>query len=341
MDGIDPNVEILPTSALIDWIDILRRVAPAHEDLPRANRALRSRLNLQGTTLGFSTESRDRLVSFMVSGDDNAARALLSMLDDPEWRADLPRMMRGLLGRQQRGRWRTTVANAWGAVAVSRFGAEFEARSVTGTTVVRNGEIEERASWPLATGQAVPQGFAELEPIEIPWGLGKTVSIDHEGTGAPWGLVTLRAAVPLHQGVSRGYRLARTVEPVSRANDDVWRRGDVARVSIEVAADADMNWVVVDDPLPPGAVVLGGGLRGQSTMEAQGFGAAGLWPLYVERGLDSYRAYYQRVPKGTFRLSYDVRYNTTGEFHLPPARVEAMYAPEMYAEWPVEPVLVK
>ena len=341
MDGIDPNVELLPTSALIDWIDILRRVAPAHEDLPRANRALRSRLNLQGTTLGFSTESRDRLVSFMVSGDDNAARAILSMLDDPEWRADLPRMMRGLHGRQQRGRWRTTVANAWGAVAVSRFGAEFEARSVTGTTVVRNGEIEERASWPLATGQAVPQGFTELEPIEIPWGLGKTVSIDHEGTGAPWGLVTLRAAVPLHQGVSRGYRLARTVEPVGRSNDDVWRRGDVARVSIEVAADADMNWVVVDDPLPPGAVVLGSGLQGQSTMAARGFVSGGLWPAFVERGLDSYRAYYERVPKGTFRLAYQVRYNTSGEFHLPPARVEAMYAPEMHAEWPVEPVVIR
>ena len=341
MDGIDPNVELLPTSALIDWIDILRRVAPAHDDLPRAKRTLRSRLNLQGTTLGFSTESRDRLVSFMVSGDDNAARALLSMLDDPEWRADLPRMMRGLLGRQQRGRWRTTVANAWGAVAVSRFGAEFEAPRVTGTTTVWDGEIEKRVSWPLAASGAAPQGLADPELIEIPWGLGETISLDHEGTGAPWGLVTLRAAVPLSEPVNRGYRLARSVAPVSRAIDDAWRRGDVARVSIEVAADADMNWVVVDDPLPPGAVVLGSGLQGQSTMAARGFVSGGLWPAFVERGLDSYRAYYERVPKGTFRLAYQVRYNTSGEFHLPPARVEAMYAPEMHAEWPVELVVIR
>ena len=115
----------------------------------------------------------------------------------------------------------------------------------------------------------------------------------------------------------------------------------MARIFVEVVADADMTWVVVDDPLPPGAVVLGSGLRGQSTMAAGGFVSGGLWPLYVERGLDSYRAYYQRVPKGTFRLAYPVRYNTAGEFHLPPARVEAMYAPEMHAEWPVEPVVVK
>ena len=301
MDGIDPNVEMLPTSALIDWIDILRRVAPAHDDLPRAKRTLRARLNLQGTTLGFSTGSGDQLPTFMVSGDDNAARALLSMLDDPEWRPDLPRMMRGLLGRQQRGRWRTTLANAWGAVAVSRFGAEFEAQRVTGTTTVSDGEIEKRLSWPVAAGEAGLQGLADPEPIEIPWGLSETISLSHEGTGAPWGLVTLSAAVPLHQPVNRGYRLARTVEPVSRTNDDGWRRGDVARVFVEVVADADMTWVVVDDPLPPGAVVLGGDLAGQSTMAASGFVSGGAWPLYVESGLDSYRAYYQRVPKGTFQ----------------------------------------
>ena len=232
------------------------------------------------------------------------------------------------------------MANAWGAVAVSRFGAEFEAQRVTGTTVVRNGEVEERASWRLADGEAGPQDLADPGPIEIPWGLGETISLDHEGTGAPWGLVTMRAAVPLSEPANRGYRLARAVAPVSRASDE-WRRGDVARVVLEVVADADMAWVVVDDPLPPGAVVLGSGLGGQSTMAAPDFVFGERWPLYVERGLDSYRAYYERVPKGTFRLVYHVRYNTAGEFRLPPARVEAMYAPEMYAEWPVEPILVE
>ena len=342
LDGIDPSVEMLPTSALIDWIDILQRMAPANAGLSRAKRTLRARLNLQGTTLGFSTEQRDRLPWLMVSGDDNAARALVSMLDDPEWRADLPRMMRGLLGRQQRGRWRTTVANAWGAVAVSRFGARFETQRVAGTTRVRYGEVEQQASWPAVVGEAMPTGGGDPEPIEIPWGSGETISLGHEGQGAPWGLVTLRAAVPLRQAANRGYRIARTVEPVSRAIDDAWQRGDVARVVLDVVADADMTWVVVDDPLPPGAVVLGSGLRGQSSMLAGGgFVSDGGRPLYVERGVDSYRAYYGRMPKGRLILAYHVRYNTAGEFHLPPARVEAMYAPEMHAEWPIEPMVIK
>ena len=39
----------------------------------------------------------------------------------------MPRLVRGALGRMQRGRWNTTVANAWGVLALDRFSARFEA----------------------------------------------------------------------------------------------------------------------------------------------------------------------------------------------------------------------
>ena len=58
LDDFDPDLELLPTSALLDWIDTLDRVVPAHPDLVAAKAILRSRLNLQGTSLGFSTEYR-------------------------------------------------------------------------------------------------------------------------------------------------------------------------------------------------------------------------------------------------------------------------------------------
>jgi hypothetical protein len=34
------------------------------------------------------------------------------------------------------------------------------------------------------------------------------------------------------------------------------------------------------------------------------------------------------------RLEYTIRLNNVGEFSLPPSRVEAMYAPEMFGEAP-------
>ena len=327
----DPNLELLPTSSLLDWIDTLHRVGPAHPDLATAKAILRSRLNLQGTSLAFSTEDRDRLWWFMVSTDGNAARAIATLLGEGDWHADMPRMMRGLIGRQQRGRWDTTVANAWGAVATARFAAAFENSPVSGTSLVEMGANKHRPVW---------QPTEPPARIDIPWSAGKTVMLGHEGTGAPWGLVELRAAVPAREAVWRGYRIARTAAAEGKRHRG-WRRGDVAHVEVAIDADRDMTWVVVEDALPPGAVVLGSGLGGDSAMLDDNYRPGDRWPVFTERGFDSYRAYFRYVPKGSSTLRYSVRYNTAGTFRLPPTRVEAMYAPEMYAEQPIAPITIR
>src|SRR6185312_10857639 len=65
---LDPN--LMPTSALLDWIGILERmpgVPRAGEQLSQAYGLLRARLNFQGTTMGFSTERTDALWWLMIS----------------------------------------------------------------------------------------------------------------------------------------------------------------------------------------------------------------------------------------------------------------------------------
>ena len=332
------NVETLPTSALLDWIDILVRVLPEDERLSDANDVLRARLNLQGTTMGFSTERRDRLWWLMVAPDGNAARAVLSVLDDPDWQADLPRMMRGLFGRQHRGRWQTTVANAWGTVAAGAFRTVFEAEPVTGASTVRLGEVRQQTLWP-SPGDAKAGDLPQ--PIELPWSSARTLALSHQGKGAPWGMVEFRAAVPLTEPAGRGYRIVRRVEAVERKNARRWSRGDIAQVILDIDADADMTWVVVEDPLPPGAVVLGSGLGGDSSILSPTHVRGDRWPVFAERGFDSYRAYYRYMPKGRTTLRYNVRYNTAGTFQLPPSRVEAMYAPEMHAELPIDAMVIR
>ena len=331
LDDFDPNLELLPTSALLDWIDTLDRVVPAHPDLAAAKAILRSRLNLQGTSLGFSTDYRDQLSWLMASTDSNAARAVVTLLDEPDWHADMPRVMRGLVGRQQRGRWDTTVANAWGAVATARFAAAFEQAPVSGTSLVEMGPSKHRPGW------------QDTEPparIEIPWSATKTLTLGHEGTGAPWALVEMRAAVPIREAAWRGYRITRTVEADGKRRRG-WRRGDVAHVELAIDADRDMTWVVVEDALPPGAVVLGSGLGGDSAMLDESYRRDDRWPVFTERGFDSYRAYFRYIPKGRSTLRYSVRYNTAGKFRLPASRVEALYAPEMNAELPIAPITIR
>ena len=66
-----------------------------------------------------------------------------------------------------------------------------------------------------------------------------------------------------------------------------------------------------------------------------------VWPAFEERKLDSFRAYYEFVPKGKWSVEYTLRLNNGGEFKLPETRVEAMYAPEMFGETPNQGVVVK
>jgi hypothetical protein len=46
------------------------------------------------------------------------------------------------------------------------------------------------------------------------------------------------------------------------------------------------------------------------------------------------------VPKGEFSIDYTIRLNNPGVFQLPPTRVDAMYAPEMFGELPNAAVTV-
>jgi hypothetical protein len=102
-----------PTHALIDWINILRRVEDVSDRdkrLVQANEVLRSRITYVGTRMVFNTESDDYWWWLMQNADSNAAKLLLTVMDDPSWESDMPRLANGLIGRQKSGgRWRKVL----------------------------------------------------------------------------------------------------------------------------------------------------------------------------------------------------------------------------------------
>jgi uncharacterized protein YfaS (alpha-2-macroglobulin family) len=169
--------------------------------------------------------------------------------------------------------------------------------------------------------------------VDMPWPDGPhDFTLAHGGEGAPWAIVQSRAAIPLKEPISTGYRVTRTVPRSSARTPAAWTRGDVYRVSLEIDAQSDMTWVVVDDPIPSGAAILGSGLGRDAAMLALGERNAGwAWPAYIERTHSAYRAYYAFVAKGRFKVEYTVRLNNAGRFELPATRVEAMYAPRCWA----------
>src|SRR4029453_324061 len=135
LDSIAVEPSLWPTSAVIDWLGNPRRGKNIPNGTARRESAegiLRARLNFQGTTMTFSTERNDALWWLMISSDSNAVRMLLAVLERAAWREDVPRLVRGAVGRQERGHWNTTVANAWGALAMEKFSAPFDPAPVNG-----------------------------------------------------------------------------------------------------------------------------------------------------------------------------------------------------------------
>ncbi|MEJ6005598.1 MG2 domain-containing protein [Paucibacter sp. AS339] len=327
-----------PTAALIDWLNLHRRMAQAPDRARRmaeAQALLRSRLTYSGTRLTFSTEQDDDAWWWLMdSADANASRLILAVLDDPAWAAEMPRLVQGSLARQRQGAWRSTTANLWGVLALDKFSARFESGAkLSGKTLASLGTQTQSLDW-----ASKPEGGAIL----LPWGAAPaTLKLQQEGgaSAKPWVSLQSLAAVPLKTAVSSGYRITRTVQPVEQKTAGRWTRGDVMRVRLELDAQSDMTWVVLSDPVPAGAAILGSGLGGQSTLALQPSAAERATesrsrPSFEERSFEAWRGYFEFLPKGKHVVEYTLRLNNAGRFMLPGSRAEAMYAPDVVGELP-------
>ena len=366
LDSIRVAPQQWPTHALIDWVQILQRLPEAAQRdtrLQEAKQLLQSRLSFQGTQVVFSTEKDDHWWWQMQGADSNAARLLMTALTLPEWKDDVPRLAQGLIARQRRGAWSTTTANLWGALALQAFSRERESTPVAGITLAKLGTQSVVKDWAARTeAAAVPSSGAATpfalsppqagaakgvaaqgtgaSPLFLPWSPG-SLTVTHEGQGQPWLSLQSVAAVPLTKPFSAGFTVRKTVTRVAPSSLPAgsYQRGEVLDVALDVTSTADMAWVAITDPIPAGATVLGSGLGRDSEIAQQG-GAADTGdadtgtPTFEERSFSSWRGYYEWLPRGSFKVRYRVRLSNVGEFVLPPTRVEALYAPEMFGEAP-------
>ena len=323
----------MPTASLADYLVALDRtpgLANAAALRRAGEEALRRRIVYEGERLDLADAAASPWW-LMSSADEAAIKLLLATLGRPGWQDDSARLMIGVAQRQRRGHWDTTPANAWGAIAVRGFARLYPASAIAGTTDIALGARTAARSWPLAED-------ARLVRLPLPAAATPLV-LRHAGGAAPWAAVSVSAAVPLRAPLAAGYRMTRRVDPVQARVPGRLTQGDVVRVTLTVDATAERNWVVVADPIPAGATILGG-LGGQSQMLREGEGGEGVQPAWIARGHDAWRGYFAWVPRGRFTVAYTVRLNGAGRFGMPPARVEAMYAPSIRAAVPIAPVTV-
>ncbi len=329
---VEVGLADLPTSSLADWLiaaDRVHGLSPSAR--AQAETIMRQRIVYEGSRVDL-TDKGNASWWMMSSADEMAIKAQLATLGRPGWTETDGRMMVGIALRQRHGHWDTTTANAWGSIAARRFAARYPSTAVTGVTTASLGGESKSVAWPAS---------AVTAPLRLALPQTKTALLLTQSGGAgPWASIMLTAAVPLNAPLFAGYRIDKAISAISQAKASQWTRGDVVKVRITVNSGAGRNWVVINDPVPPGATILGG-LGGQSSQLVQKAGASeGAWPSYIERGNDSWRGYYEWVPEGKVVVEYAMRLNGAGRFMLPPTRVEAMYSPDIRGQLPNAPVAV-
>ncbi|MCZ8154642.1 MAG: MG2 domain-containing protein [Leptospira sp.] len=336
-DSVSPllrNMELLPTASIIDLLEISNRVTSADEkSKSRLTSILRSRLNLQGTELVIADKNFTSPWWILGSTDYTMSRLTLWALADPSYKKDLPRIVKGLLKKQRNGRWDTTLGNAYGVLAMERAAKILESEKVSGGVVTLTDAGKETIldpNKPDANTNTVRVG-------ESP----KDITMVYNGKGKPWLSWEVRSRIPLTKPLNSGYTLKRTVTPIVRANSGIWTKGDVIKVRLEIQADSDKTWVVVEDAIPSGSIHMGRGLGKESkilqgSIIQQDFES----PTFEEKSFSHYRAYFEYLPQGNHVIEYTIQLNHPGSFSMPGARVEAMYSPEVFGELPLEKIKI-
>ena len=214
--------------------------------LADARQILRSRINLQrGRRWDFRRRRSVLLLLYGITGRKHSK-------GDPHSAAGRRLAFRypaGALTRMRRGHWDTTVANAWGALAVEKFSDNFESVPVTGTITAGINRNTAAVNW-----SRCPAGKA----CQFNWPRWKRdAPYNSEREGAPWATIRSMAAIPLKEPFSSGYKIRKTITAVEQKVKGKWSRGDILRVNLDMKAQSDMTWVVVNDPIPAGAASCG------------------------------------------------------------------------------------
>lgn len=349
-DYVEIQPQLWPTTALITWYELLLRepgIAKRNDFLKVAETQIKTRLHTEGNLMAFAKDDDTNPYWLMTSSTDALARliGILSDMEDPlissNFREDVPRMVQGLFMKQSLGHWSLTTENAWAAVGLRAFGNKFEKEQVAGATVMSlNGE-EKKWSWPgdHKTAQHLQQPMEQLaNPASFDFAMHAakgTLQIRHTGNGSPWALVSSRFAIPVTKAVKNGMSLERKITAVEQKIKGTWSKGDIVRVDLAMSSSAAQVWVVLNDPIPAGATIVGG-VGNKSSLVTTEAKTTDLIPTFQERSFEGMRAYYAYVPDRSWTYSYSFRLNQDGVFLLPASRIEAMYAPAMYAEVPAE-----
>ncbi len=240
-----------------------------------------------------------------------------------------------LVTRRNGGKWRTTRDTAFALYALSEIASHEKIASASGTFIVQvNGREAARVRFSgggMDLTAPVVLTDAAFRPGE------NTVLIRRDGpavTGYYAATFDVYNRDENVKGVGGDVKVARTYTLLGRPSAAAERvsasteygmpveSGVRVRVDLEVKANKAVEFLLIEDLKPAGFEAV----AQQSGPEVCAWQCA-----HVELRSDRVAFFISQLPAGTTKLSYELRAEVPGRFHALPARVEAMYAPELRA----------
>ncbi|HDQ99352.1 MAG TPA: hypothetical protein ENN51_03590 [candidate division WOR-3 bacterium] len=246
------------------------------------------------------------------------------------------KVVRWLVSERRAGRWRTTQENVYVFDALAAYYRQYERVSPDFEFAVRLAGREALAG--EFRGRTLRTSRAFLPMSELASGPA-AAEIRRQGPGRLYyGLRLSYAPTGELKPRSEGFTIERTVRPVEGRGIG-FARGREYLVTLTVRTDQQRLYVVLDDPLPAGFEIVNTSFATESRELAGRLGEARAaepgsywWGGFDHEEIydDRYVLFATSLAAGTHVKTYMVRALTPGRFLAPPAKVEEMYAPEVF-----------
>jgi len=355
----EAGLESLQPEAL-GWIyNVLVGDAASGEAVRQIERYLANRVVETAGAAHFTTSYREEEGYVLLASDRRADGIILEALIKGHPESDLiPKLVAGLLAHRKAGRWGNTQENVFILLALDRYFATFEAQTPDFVARAWLGEDY--------LGQFAFKGRTkEYQTLNIPMGYlsqkegEQALILSKEGQGRLYYRLGLRYApkdlrlAPLDQGfvVERRYEAVDDPADVYQDAEGVWhiKAGARVRVRLTMVAPTRRYHVALTDPLPAGLEPLNPALAvtGSIPQDPKDQSRSGYWwwrwTWYEHQNLRDQRAeaFASLLWEGIHTYTYVARATTPGEFIVPPAKAEEMYAPETFGRSGTDHVIVE
>lgn len=270
----------------------------------------------------------------------------------------IPKLVRGLLAHRKKGHWGSTQENVFILLALDKYFNAFEKVTPDFVTKVWLGNT-------YAGEQAFKGRSVDSNQLNIPMsylvgqGGSSNLILDRQGAGRLYYRIGMQYAPknlklePADYGftVLRKYEAVDSADDVKQNPDGSWtvRSGARVRVRLTMIAQSRRYHVALVDNLPAGLEILnpglattealppdtGGGNTGVAEIGSRALGRNYYWwraNWFEHQNFRDERAeaFSSLLWEGVYNYTYVTRATTPGQFVVPPAKAEEMYAPETF-----------